>query len=38
MVVFPCRGALSITASSPLGILQAIPYAKNAPLDQLMRS
>ena len=26
-----------MTALSPLGILQVIPYAKNAPLDPLMR-
>jgi hypothetical protein len=32
MVFVPCRGVLSITAFSPLGILQFIPYAKNAPL------
>jgi hypothetical protein len=35
--VYPCRGVLSITGFSPLGILRVIPYAKNAPLDQLMR-
>jgi hypothetical protein len=26
-----------MTALSPLGILQVIPYAKNAPLGELMR-
>jgi hypothetical protein len=36
MVVFLAAACCALTALSPLGILQAIPYAKNAPLGQLM--